>query len=85
MIRGEPVEVVIEQDGKSGVSLYLAGLVAFCRHVQDGIYDVGVQLVVQGREPILSREGGSADDHLDWVLEALRASHGTEAPYRESA
>jgi len=85
MIRGEPVEVVIEQEGGSGVSFYLGGLVAFCRHVQDGIYDVGVQLVVQGREPILSREGGSADDHLDWVLEALRASHGTEAPYRESA
>ena len=85
MIRGEPVEVVIEQEGQTGGSFYLAGLVAFCRHVKDGIYDVGVQLVVQGREPILSRAGGSADDHLDWVLEALRASHGTEAPYRESA
>ncbi|MHC4082748.1 MAG: HDOD domain-containing protein [Planctomycetota bacterium] len=85
MIRGEPVEVVIEQEGGSGVSFYLGGLVAFCRHVQGGIYEVGVQLVVQGREPILSREAGSSDDHLDWVLEALRASHGTEAPYRESA
>ncbi|MHC4416701.1 MAG: diguanylate cyclase, partial [Planctomycetota bacterium] len=85
MIRGEPVEVIIEQEDASGSSLYLGGLVAFCRHVQDGVYDVGVQLVVQGREPILSGEGGSADDQLDWVLEALRASHGTEAPYRESA
>jgi diguanylate cyclase (GGDEF)-like protein len=85
MIRGEPVEVVIEQEDKPGEGLYLGGLVAFCRHIEGGIYEVGVQLVAQGREPILSRDAASPEDHLDWVLEALRASHGTEAPYRESA
>jgi hypothetical protein len=85
MIRGEPVEIVIEREGGSSEPFFLGGLVAFCRHVKDGIYDVGVQLVVQGREPILTRNGESTDDHLDWVLEALRSSHGTEAPYRESA
>jgi diguanylate cyclase (GGDEF)-like protein len=70
MIRGEPVEVVIEQKDHPGAS---------------GIYEVGVQLVAQSREPILSGDAGSPDQHLDWVLEALRASHGTDGPYRQSA
>jgi diguanylate cyclase (GGDEF)-like protein len=85
MIRGEPVEVVIEPEDQSGAPFYLGGLVAFCRHIEGGIYEVGIQLVAQGREPILSGDAESPDKHLDWVLEALRASHGTDEPYRRSA
>jgi hypothetical protein len=85
MIRGEPVEVIVGREGKPGDSFHLGGLVAFCRHVEGGIYEIGIQLVSQGREPILCRDAGSPDKHLDWVLEALRASHGTDTPYRESA
>jgi len=85
MIRGEPVEVVIEQEDRAGARFYLGGLVAFCRHIEGGIYEVGIQLVAQDRKPILSGDAGSPDQHLDWVLEALRASHGTDEPYRRSA
>jgi diguanylate cyclase (GGDEF)-like protein len=85
MIRGEPIEVVLEKENEPGVPVYLGGLVAFCRHVRDGIYEVGIQLVAHGKEPILSRDAASTDDQLDWVTEALQAAHGTEAPYRESA
>jgi hypothetical protein len=85
MIRGEPVEVVIEQEGEPGASVYLAGLVAFCRHVEGGIYEVGIQLVARAGEPILSHDAGSPDDRPDWVQEALRASHGTDTPYQASA
>jgi hypothetical protein len=85
MIRGEPVEVVVDQQRDPDNRLYLGGVVAFCRHVKGDIYEIGIQVVVQGREPVFSRDPASRDDHLDWVVEALRASHGTGAPYRESA
>ena len=84
MIRGEPVEVEIElSEGVGGI--HLAGLVAFCRHIRDGIYEVGIQLVTQGGKPVLCRDGTSTDEQLDWVIEALEASHGQGWQYRESA
>ena len=82
MIRGEPVEVVIEPEVEGESILYVGGIVAHCRHIKNGIYEVGVQLVAQGRQPILSRDGGH--DHLDWVIEALRSA-GDGTPLRESA
>ncbi len=83
MVRGEPVEVEIEP-GEGSTQLYIGGLVAFCRHVRDGIYEVGVQLVAQAREPIFSRNAMSRQDHLDWVAEVLRP--GSEwVRYKRSA
>ncbi len=84
MVRGEPLEVEIETSEGEGAVLYIGGLVAFCRHVRDGIYEVGVQLVAQSREPIFSRDAMSRQDHLDWVAEALR-SESEWARYRKSA
>ena len=85
MIRGGPVEVAIQPQGaEEGTMLHVAGLVAFCRHVKRGIYEVGIQLVIQGKASILARDDASPGQHLDWVVEALRDSHGEER-LRESA
>jgi diguanylate cyclase (GGDEF)-like protein len=71
LIRGEPIEIVIEPHTRGGLELHVGGLVAYCRHVQSGIYEVGVQLVVQGRDPIFRDADGVARE-LDWVMDALR-------------
>ena len=85
MIRGEPVEVAIEPGGKDEPLLFVGGLVAFCRHLRDGIYEVGIQLVAQGKGPIFARNAAGLDEQPDWVIEALVASHGSAEPFRESA
>lgn len=79
MIRGEPVEVAIEERADDEALMYVGGLVAFCRHVRDGIYEVGIQLVAQGNEPIFPRDAAESGAQLDWVMEALRSSHGRAA------
>ena len=73
MLRGEPVEAAVGPQG------HLAGLVTFCRHISDGIYEIGVQILARARKSVLT------GDRPDWVDEALRASHGSAAPYRRSA
>jgi hypothetical protein len=75
MIRGEPAEAIVGPDAPE----HLGGLVTFCRYVSDGIYEIGVQILARARTPILAGAGP------DWVGEALRASHGSAAPYRQSA
>ena len=86
LIRGEPVEVVIQPHSEPGQVLYIGGLVAFCRHVRSGMYEVGIQLLLQAREPIFTLGDSSAPgQQLDWVIEALRESHGLDEPLQESA
>ncbi len=75
-VRGEPVEVVVEPESAEQPRVYLGGLVAFCRHVSDGVYEVGVQLVAQSREAIFGHDGEAAAARLDWVSTALRETHG---------
>ena len=52
--------------------LYVAGVVAFCRHVEGAIHEVGVQLFTHSRQPILSDDPISAIRNLDWVAQALQ-------------
>jgi hypothetical protein len=86
LIRGEPVEVVIQPHSEAGQVLYIGGLVAFCRHVRSGMYEVGIQLLLQAKEPIFTLGDSSAPgQQLDWVIEALRESHGLDEPLQESA
>ena len=73
MVRGEPVEAAV------GPREHVAGLVTYCRHVSDGIFEVGVEILNRAHGPVL---GG---DQPGWVDEALRASHGSSAPYCRSA
>jgi diguanylate cyclase (GGDEF)-like protein len=85
MIRGEPVEVAVVAKRRPDATTYLAGLVAFCRHVTNGIYEVGIQLVARSHVSILSGDASSLDDEMDWVTAALQATHGADIRYRESA
>ncbi len=45
--------------------------VAFCRHIKQGIYDVGIPIVVQSKDPIFRSNVPPADFGLDWVAEAM--------------
>ena len=69
--RGEPVEVAISKSAGDAPSLFVGGLVAFCRHVKQGIYDVGIQIVVQSKEPIFRSNVPPAELGLDWVTKAM--------------
>ena len=69
--RGEPVEVAISKSSGDAPSLFVGGLVAFCRHVKQGVYDLGIQTVVQSKNPIFRSNVPPADLGLDWVTKAL--------------
>ena len=69
--RGQPVEVAISKSAGDAPSLFVGGLVAFCRHVKQGVYDVGIQIVVQSKDPIFRSNVPPADLGLDWVTKAI--------------
>ena len=71
MLRGQPVEIALLTDSGEP-RLYIAGIVAFCRHAEGVIYEVGVQLFTHSRQAILSRDPISAIRNLDWVAQALQ-------------
>jgi hypothetical protein len=68
MVRGQPAEVAI-LDGDHP-KLFVAGLVAFCRHIEGVVYEVGLQLFTHSEQPILSRDPVSASRNLDWLAGA---------------
>ncbi|MEE9129182.1 MAG: HDOD domain-containing protein [Phycisphaerales bacterium] len=69
--RGEPIEVAISKSAGDTPSLFVGGLVAFCRHIKQGIYDVGIQTVVQSKDPIFRANVPPAELGLDWVTKAM--------------
>ena len=69
--RGQPVEVAISKSAGDAPSPFVGGLVAFCRHVKQGVYDVGIQIVVQSKDPIFRSNVPPADLGLDWVTKAI--------------
>ncbi len=69
MRRGQPAEIAILVDDEP--RLFVAGVVAFCRHVEGAIHEIGLQLFTHSKEPILSRDPISAIRNLDWVAVAL--------------
>ncbi|MCB9849443.1 MAG: HDOD domain-containing protein [Phycisphaerales bacterium] len=71
VMRGQPIEVAIPVKGKP--TLYVAGVVAFCRHAEGMIHEVGVQLFAHSNEPILSCDPISAIRNQDWVANALQS------------
>ena len=77
MVRGEAAEVVLQR-GES--KLYLAGLVTFCRHIERGIHEVGIQFVSHDVTPVISSDALGALHRFDWVAQALNTKTETEAP-----
>lgn len=83
--RGEPVELAISKSADEEPTLFVGGLVAFCRHVRDGIYDAGVQITVQSKEPIFKPNVSQAEQSLDWVTEALKCNDREPDDLKETA
>ena len=85
MTRGEPAEVVIQQDDEDKPPLYVGGIVAFCRHIEGGVYEVGIQLLAQGKSPILPRQPAPTGGDLHWAVKAFRDAHNRGDDLKESA
>lgn len=83
--RGEPVELAIGKSANEEPSLFVGGLVAFCRHVRDGIYDIGLQIVVQTKEPIFNPDVARPEQGLDWVTPALKGDDTESDDLKETA
>ena len=73
MSRGQSIEVEIHADSRE-TRFFVAGIVAFCRHVNGAIYEVGVQLFTHSKKPILSQDPISAIRNLNWVAQALQST-----------
>lgn len=69
-VRGEAVEVILGQAPKK---THLAGLVTFCRRINDRIYEVGMQFTTHSVDPIISGDGAEALQKYDWVAQAVLA------------
>lgn len=73
--RGQPAEVTLFANGQP--RLYIAGLVAYSRHVEQVVHETGLQIFLHAKEPILSRDPISAIRNLNWVANAIRSHHET--------
>lgn len=62
---GEPLEVEIQIPGRN--TLYLAGLVAFCRYAGRGYHELGLRLRTASAEPVFSKNPQQAIDTIDWL------------------
>jgi len=82
MVRGDLVEIRLEQPGGH---LYVAGLVAFCRHIEPGVYEIGIQLINNAAEPIISADPHAAIARLNWVARAVQNKYGDGLAQRKSA
>jgi diguanylate cyclase (GGDEF)-like protein len=70
LCRGDAVEVCIQTHGSA--KLYTAGLVAFCRHVEDNVYEIGVQFTAHSRQPIFSANPEEAAASRAWLAKAIQ-------------
>jgi hypothetical protein len=71
LARGQAVEVALLVDGQP--RFYTAGVVAFSRHVEGAVHEVGLQLFAHGDEPILSQDPIAARRNMDWVRGVVRS------------
>lgn len=79
LTRGQPTEVTLLWKGAA--RLYIAGTIAFSRHVEAAIHETGLQLLVHSKKPILSEDPIRAIRELDWVDNAIRVmQQATDAP-----
>ena len=74
MVRGEAVEIVFHRTDEK---LYVAGLVAFCRHLGDGVHEIGIQFVSHSAHPMISGSPDEALESLEWVANALHSVQST--------
>ena len=82
MIRGDLIEASVTQN--EGERFY-AGLISFCRHITDDIYEIGVQIIDQDDQPIFSQDPYKAIKGLNWINEVIQERHGDSYEPRRSA
>ncbi|MFH1746848.1 MAG: HDOD domain-containing protein [Planctomycetota bacterium] len=75
LVRGEAVEVDLD---KGNSKLYIAGLVAFCRHIDQAVHEIGIQFVMQSTTPILSSDPVQAAHQGDWIQKLI--DHKLKSP-----
>ena len=80
LVRGEPIEVMISNQGQS--ILYVAGLVAFCRHIEGIVYEVGIQFTAHSKEPIFSENPADAVRQHPWLAQALQDKLNNSNPVK---
>ncbi|MFQ5589663.1 MAG: PilZ domain-containing protein [Phycisphaerae bacterium] len=66
---GRPVEVLV--DIPDHAPTYLAGVVVFCREVDDGRYELGIEVKATGRHPILCNDLPESCALYEWFAKAL--------------
>ena len=71
-VRGEPIEISVTKRIGGPSSLHVAGLVAFCRHAEQGIYEIGIQIVNQGITSLFDAKNLKATLAISWVAKALK-------------
>ena len=67
---GRPVEVLVTIPDHHPT--HLAGVVAFCREVEDGCFELGIEVKAVGRHAILVDDTRKARILYDWFAAALR-------------
>ena len=67
---GRPAEATIAMS--DGQKTYAAGTVTFCRTVNKGYYEIGIQVRAAGPSTILLDDISSAKAHYEWFADALR-------------
>lgn len=65
---GEPMELEVHVPGKS--TMFMAGLVAFCRYAGRAYHEIGLGLKGAGSSPIFSSDPLRAISLLGWLREA---------------
>ena len=82
--RGEPIEVAIATEDRPTV--FLAGVVVFCRYIESGVHHVGVRLTARGQAPVFSDDPIGAIHAHDWLAKALQGlrAAGSAAPTTQS-
>jgi len=77
LARGEAVEVALR--GAGPASLHVAGLVAFCRHVEGDIHEIGIQFTARANEPIFAGDPPNAIKKFTWLASAIQGAGGQPA------
>lgn len=62
---GEPIEIEVSVLDRP--SMFMAGVVTFCRYAGRGYHEIGVCLRVAGAKPVFSQDPVRAIETTDWI------------------
>lgn len=82
IVRGDLVEIAFPQ--KDG-TIYAVGLVAFCRHIEGDVHEVGIQVISNDRKPIISKDPVRAMEKTNWIARIINDKYGSDLDVRKSA